>query len=470
MSLRKKEDYYGRLSKKRLNTFSLLIVGGYYLRVLLVDPIRETSYACPSLGLMYIAAVLEEKSIEVEILELRFMKRVWTELKKAISKKNPDIVGATAYTYTFPEAVKVMKIAKHVNPDILTVLGGPHVTFTDNETLTTFPQVDVVVRGEGEYTMLELLKAYNKKNDFKKVKGISFRKNKKIVKTASRPLITNLDVLPFPARHLVSMSRYREIENSTTMISSRGCPFNCIFCSSRAMWGSKIRMRSPKNVIDEMEQLVEEYHFNIINFADDVFTYDKKRTIKMCEEIKKRGVDVAWECSTRIDLLSKELLRRMKAAGCTAIFLGIESGCQKVLQRIRKDTRLEQARKVAEWTRELGIKARLSFMLGCPGENLETVQKTLHFAKELGELSGGTIGFSMLKAYPGTELFKNPKKYGITFIDKDWGWKYGVPLFPTCESEELNMLQRYKIALRAAEAEYIWNMKRNRVLEKTFYS
>jgi len=432
------------------------------LRVVLVDPLREASYVCPSLGLMYIAAILEEKHMTVEIVELRFLKRGWADLKKIISEKSPDIVGATTYTYTFPEAVRVMKIAKTVDPGTLTVLGGPHVTFTINETLMMYPYVDVVVRGEGEYTMLELLKAYDKNIELKKVRGIAFKKDKKIVKTPSRPLISNLDAIPFPARHLVSMNRYRKIENSTTMISSRGCPFKCVFCASKAMWSSKIRMRTAKNVVDEMEEIVRKYRFKIVNLADDVFTYDQKRTTEICEEIRSRKLDFEWECSTRIGLLSRGLLKKMKTAGCRAIFLGIESGSQEVLELIGKGTRLEQARRVATWARELGIEARLSFMLGCPNENQETSQKTLNFAKELGRLSGGTISFSMLKAYPGTELFKHPKKYRITLIDEEWGQKYGAHLFPTCETKELNMLQRFKIAFNAGQIEYTWNMMRDR--------
>lgn len=436
------------------------------MKVLLVDPHRESAYSCPSLGLMYIAAVLEENGVEVSITEMRFMKTPWVDLRKIVSERSPDVIGITSYSYTFPDAVKAARVAKGANPEVKIVFGGPHVTFTSRETLMKNPEIDIIVIGEGELTMLELVRAYESCEDLGKVRGVMFRKNGKVVRTPPRPFIRDLDKLPFPARHLVSMDKYREIENTTTMITSRGCPFKCVFCSSRAMWGPRVRLRSPKNVVDEMEQIAKNYDFNKIGFADDVFTLDKDRTVKICRELRRRGLNIRWECSTRTDLLSKKLLNEMKKAGCRAIFLGIESGCQEVLDRIGKGTTIEQSEKAMKWAREVGIETRLSFMLGCPGETQKTVSKTLRFAKKLGKLGGGTISFSLLKAYPGTELFEQPEKFGITFIDKNWGRKHGAPLIPTCETEGLSMQERYFIAWGAGEVECYWNAVRSRLVNK----
>lgn len=426
--------------------------------MLLIDPTLESSYACPSLGLLYIAAVLEKADINVEVVEFRFMEDPWHNFKKLVSKKEYDVAGITALTYTIPDALKVAKLIKHVNPNTFIVLGGVHPTFMYNQILAEYPEVDVIVIGEGEYTMLELVKALdkNKNVDFKNIQGLAFRKGRKIVKTSPRPLITDLDALPFPARHLVPMHRYREIEDSTAIISSRGCTFQCIFCSSGPFWHHKIRMRSAKNVVDEVEEVVIKYKFPVINFADDVFTYIKKRTIEICDEFKSRGLDVQWECSAHVNTLSKDLLIKMKKSGCRSIFLGIESGCQKTLDIVGKQLRLERAEKVVKWLGELGIKARLSFICGCPFEDAEAIMQTFTFAKKLRELSGGSVSFNMLKAYPGSEIFNHPERYNITYIDMNWGWKYGAPLYPTCESKELNMRDRFRVALTAATNQYFW--------------
>lgn len=432
------------------------------MRVLLIDPLLESSYACPSLGLLYIAAVLEKADVDVEIAEFRFMSDPWNDLKKLSSKKDYNIVGITVSTYTVPLALKAAKLMKYNNPNTYVVLGGVHPTFMYNQILAECPEVDVIVIGEGEITMLELVKALNsdKKNvDFKNIRGLAFRIGRKIVRTQPRPLINDLDALPFPARHLIPMHRYREMEDSTTIITSRGCTFGCVFCSSTSFWQRKLRMRSAKNVVDELEEVVVKYRFPIINFADDVFTYSRKRTIEICDEIKSRGLDVEWECSAHVNTLSKELLIKMKKSGCRAIFLGVESGCQKTLNIIGKQLSIEKIEKVAKLFKELGIKAKFSFILGCPFEGPKETIQTFTFAEKLQELSGGSILFNLLKAYPGSEIFNYPHRYNITNIDTEWGWKYGAPLYPTCESKELSMQDRFRIALTAALAQCSWSIK-----------
>ena len=426
------------------------------MKVVLVDPALETSYACPSLGLMYIAAILEENSINVEIVEMRFLGNLWQDLERIISKKEPKIVGITSSSYNFRDAIKIASVAKKVNSQITTVVGGSHASLIPYEVIGE-PMVDIVVVGEGEYTMLDLTKFFEQRRNFRKIKGILLKKNG-IIRTPSRPLILDLDELPFPARHLVNMKKYRDLEETTTVLASRGCPFKCVFCASREMGGSKVRYRSIEKVIDEVEYITKEYGFNVISFTDDVFTFNKKRTIKFCKELNNRGIDVKWECSTRTDLLSKQLLALMKKAGCRAIFLGIESGCQEILDGAEKGITVEQTEKVVRWAKEAGIETRLSFMLGCPGDSLKTIEKTIRFARKLKNMGAHTINFNLLKAYPGTEIFNDPAKFDITFIDRDWGKRHGAPLIPTCETKLLSMQKRSYIAWIAGELERHWNI------------
>lgn len=427
------------------------------MKVVLVDPLIESAYPCPPLGLMYIAAVLEKEGLDVSIVEMRFLENPWARLEKILSGQGGGVVGVTATSYTFPDAIKVVKMAKAISEDFITIIGGVHVTFTSSETLMSIPEVDIVVIGEGERTMLELCKALKSNSgDIEKVRGIAYRKNGEIVRTSRRPFIRDLDALPLPARSLVSMEKYLKIEDTTPVMTSRGCPCRCIFCASRAMWGQNVRLRGPKSVVDEIECIVKNYGYNTISFTDDVFTINKGRTLKTCDLMKKRGLNIQWECSTRADLLTRDLLKRMKKTGCRAIFLGIESGNQETLNILNKGITLKQAEKAVRWMSDLGIEARLSFMLGCPGENRKMTLRTLEFAEKLVDLGAGSVCFSFVKPYPGTALAENPKKSNIIFIDRDWK-KYGAPLTPVCETEKLNMKSLYFLALRASEVEHYLN-------------
>lgn len=423
------------------------------MNVLLVDPLIDSANVYPSLGLMYIAAVLENTDLDVNIMEMCFLKKPWVDLEKILSSLEIEIVGVTSTTFTFPDAVKVAKTVKAVSKDSTVISGGIHATFTAIETLQSIPEFDIVVVGEGERTMLELCRTLNSDGDIGKVNGIAFRKNGEIIKTPQRAFIRNLDTLPFPNRNLVSMKKYREIENITPLATSRGCPYKCVFCASRAMWGQIVRLRSPNSVVDEIEEIIENHNFDAVSFTDDVFTINKKRTYKICAEILNRGLNVEWECSTRTDLLTRDLLQKMKKAGCRAVFMGIETGTQQILNTLNKGTTLKQAEKAVKWARKADIESRLSFMLGCPEENKKMSLKTLEFAEKLVDQGADTVCFSFLKPYPGTQLAMKPEKFGITYIDRDWR-KYGSPLTPVCETVKLKIADLYFLALRASKMEY----------------
>lgn len=422
------------------------------MKVMLIDPLMQSAHTCPSLGLMYLAATLEREGFSVKIVEMCFLENPWANLKRIISKEEPDVVGITTMSYTFPASLKIARITKDAVPNSVIVLGGPHATFMSVEILAINPEVDLVVIGEGEYTMLELIKTLTESGSLKRIRGIAFKAKKKVIKTPPRPLIKNLMSLPFPARHLVNMDKYHTLESFTPLISSRGCPFGCVFCASRAMWGARVRFRYPKNVVDEIEHIMQKYRFKTVNFADDVFTFNKPQVIKICEEIIERPLDVEWGCSTRPDLLTKELMKKMRRAGCKSIFLGAESASQRILNILNKGFELKEIEKVVKWSKEIGIDICLSFMIGCPGEDIKSAFKTLRFAKYLKEKGAKTACFSLFKVYPGALINKKLKEYEITWIDKDWE-KYGSPLLPTCETKKLKKDNLHLLAIFAGGME-----------------
>ena len=284
------------------------------MKVLLINPPDTASkykfigLVAPPLGIGYIAAVLEENDIEVKIIDGSALEMSWEELEKEIYTYSPNIIGITALTPTINQALKTARIAKNTCNDALVVLGGYHPTFTYNELLKN-DFVDIVAFGEGEYTMLELAKAVENETDLREVKGIA---TKEFV-TPSRPIIEDLDELPFPARHLLPMDKYKILNmklTTGTLISGRGCPHKCSFCSSAAMHGHKLRMRSSENIVDEMEHLLNVHDAEMMAFMDDTFTMNRKRVEEVCAEIKERDLDFYWGCTARADTLNKNLLRK----------------------------------------------------------------------------------------------------------------------------------------------------------------
>ncbi|MEM3441643.1 MAG: radical SAM protein, partial [Candidatus Bathyarchaeia archaeon] len=268
------------------------------------------------LGLGYLAAVLEKNHYEVDVVDCQVLKLSTEGFKSEIEKRKPDIVGITATTLTYKSGLNLAKIAKEVNPNCLTIMGGPHVTFWDDKALQECPELDVIVRREGEITLLELVQRVEAGKSFHDLLGITYRKNGQIMRNPDRPYIEDLDSLPFPARHLWPMERLREYEDVLYLAASRGCTFWCEFCATVRMHGRKFRMRSPKNIVDELEFLNKTYGVSKFTFCDDAFTVDQARTEALCREIINRKLKIQWNCGTRVDMITKEMLAKMKEAGC----------------------------------------------------------------------------------------------------------------------------------------------------------
>lgn len=389
-------------------------------RVLLVNPyypISETP--SPPLGLAYLAGALEDAGAECRILDLVVMPHEGpTPLARALADFRPAMVGVTAVTMNLHAALAVVCAVKAADPGIVTVLGGPHATFRAAETLAETPELDLVVLGEGETTLVELAAAGADPRAWAAVRGVAFRGPTGTVTTPPRPLIPHLDALSLPARHRLPLGRYRTLGMPVSITTSRGCPFHCIFCVGRRMVGAKPRYRSPSRVVDEMEHLVG-LGFPQINLADDLFTFKAEHCREVCAEIRRRELTVRWSSFARVDTVSVTLLREMRLAGCHAVSFGVESGDPGILKTIRKGITLKQVEAAVDMCAEAGMQAHASFILGLPGETPATLEATLAFAERLGT-RGLNYGFHLLCPFPGTEIRENTAAYDLRIRNHDW--------------------------------------------------
>jgi radical SAM superfamily enzyme YgiQ (UPF0313 family) len=363
------------------------------------------------LGLGYLAAVLEKNQYEVDVIDCQALRFTYEEFRSEISKRQPDIVGITSTTLTYKSALQIAKIAKEVCPNCLTILGGSHVSFWDKEALQECSSLDIVVRKEGENTMLELAERIEAGKNYHDVLGITCRKDGKIVKNPDRVYIENLDELPFPAHHLWPIERLRK--HGTVifpLVTSRGCVYWCDFCTAVRMFGRRYRMRSPKNVVDEIEYLQKTFGAHQFTFYDDAFTVDQERAAEICREIKNRKMKIEWDCETRVDMVTKELLRTMKEAGCIAVWFGVESGSQPVLDAMRKGISPAQTIKAFKWAKEVGLMTVANVILGFPGETKETIWETIKFIERL---SPNDVGYYIATPYPGTPLYEHVVEDGL---------------------------------------------------------
>jgi len=362
------------------------------------------------LGLGYLAAVLVKNNYQVDVIDCQLLKLSLEDFKKEISKRQPDVVGVTSSTLTYQSALKLVRIAKETCPNCITITGGPHVTFWDDKALEECPELDIVVRREGENTVLELAQRIEAGKSYNDVLGTTVRKDGKIVKNPDRPYIEDLDGLPFPARHLWPMDRLREYEDVLYLTTSRGCVYWCEFCTTVRMHGRKYRMRTPKNVVDELEFLNKTYGMKKFTFCDDAFTVDQPRTEALCSEILNRGLKIQWNCGTRVDMITKELLMKMKDAGCISVWFGVESGTQQVLDAMKKGISPDLTIKVLGWVREAGLKPVPNVILGFPGETKKSAWKTIKFIEKIAP---DDVGFyNVATPFPGTPMYDMVKEKG----------------------------------------------------------
>ncbi|MGB9959932.1 MAG: B12-binding domain-containing radical SAM protein [Candidatus Bathyarchaeales archaeon] len=402
------------------------------------------------LSLGYLGAVCEKGGHEVNVIDCQGEKLSPDDFRRRIEKIDTDVVGITSATLTYKSALKIAKISKEVHPECTTVLGGCHATFWDVNALNECPALDVIVRKEGEITFLDLLSKLKGKESFDEVQGITFRKGDKIIRNEDRPYIENLDDLPFPAHHLLNLNSYIKVGKLIIpVMTSRGCVYWCDFCTAVRMFGRKYRMRSPKNVVDELEFLYNKYGADQFTFYDDAFTVDPRRVDEICGEIMRRKLPIHWDCETRVDMVNKPLLEKMKKAGCIAVWFGVESGSQTIIDQMHKKFKIEQTRNAFRLAHEAGLMTVASVILGFPGETEETAWETINFVKSLDPVD---VGFYIATPYPGTPLYEMVKEKGWLKTEDFDKYDTATPVF---ETPYLSMERLKEIRFKAYQQFYL---------------
>lgn len=371
----------------------------------------------PPLGLAYLAAVAREEGWETKIIDALNEDLSFQDLARRIHGFDPDVVGVTATTSMILDAYEVARIAKEVNRDTFVILGGPHATFMAREVLRECPYLDLVVRGEGEETLRELLKRLRKGRSPEDVLGVTYRKNDIIKDNPPRPLIRDLDSIPIPAYDLLPMDRYVvEGIRFGAVMTSRGCPYNCIFCSSSLQFGKKWRAHGVERVIEELRILTEKFGVKEIEFLDDTFTLNPKRVEKISEKIIEEKLDVSWSASSRVNTFNYKIGCGMRRAGAHTIYFGIESGSDRTLQFIGKGISKRQSIDAVKTAKQAGLRTLGSFVIGFPYETEAEIRETIKFANKVGV---DLAQFTIATPYPGTRLWEIALKEKL-LLTRNW--------------------------------------------------
>ena len=373
--------------------------------------LSEIGTLYPPLGLAYIAAYAEKQGHEVKIIDSEAENYSFRDINKIALEFQPDLIGIQTYLTTLNKAYNIAENLKRIL-DTKIVLGGPQATLEPKKAISN-KNIDFVIYGEGEKTLTDLMVSLKNKN-FSKILGLVYKNKNKIKINPPQPLIKDLDEIPLPARHLFPMEKYHSSANlrgkkTLNIMTSRGCPYRCAYCAGSLIFGKNHRFHSAERVIEEMKLLKEKYNADSIQFFDETFTVNRKRVIELCNKMIEAKLDLEWSCFTRVNLVDKELLKKMKQAGCYLIFYGLESGVQRLLDLIQKDITLEQSEKAMKMTHELGIETWVSFILNLPSATKEEEEQTINFAIKVNPTF---VQFPIATPYPGTKLYDLALKYG----------------------------------------------------------
>lgn len=367
-------------------------------------------YLLLPVSLISIAAILKKKKFKVRVIDAIADKMDWQNLADRIKKFSPRMIILNVSTVTFNSDMHIARKIREILPDIHLSAIGVHVTALPEEALKS--EIDSVIRREPEETAIKLAWAIKNKIQLKKILGISYKKNGRFYHNKDRPWIENLDELPFPARELVENEKYLMAMSKiphTVLVSSRGCDQNCIFCTARQYYGNKLRLRSAKNVADEMEMVKNKFGIKYITMWSDTFTLDRDFVIELCREVLERGLKIKWMCNSRVDTIDEEMLVFMEKAGCIGIAFGVESGVQSILDRAGKKIRVSQIKKAFALMKKTRIESLAHFILGLPGETKETIKETVKFAKKIDP---DYAQFYCAVPFPGTPLRTLAKQKG----------------------------------------------------------
>ncbi|MFH1226166.1 MAG: radical SAM protein [bacterium] len=423
------------------------------MKVLLIQPTQKNVYGVEikspyaPLGLLYVGACLARANHEVDFIDIDADGFNEAEIVERMNMKKFDLVGFSSFTATINNVLKMAEFIKKTI-EIPIIVGGIHATIAGEE-LIKDKNIDFVVRGEGEETIIELLEALGGRKILSEVKGIYYKDKNGIIFTGVRPLIENLDDLPFPARYLLKHPAGYISPDAlkmpvTSIMTSRGCLGNCTYCCTKQIFGRSIRFRSVRNVADEIKEAIEKYGFNEIHIMDDSFTQNKQRVLEFRDTIKERGIKTTFVFSNgiRADQVDEDILRAFKDLGVLSVGFGVESGNQTILNNIKKGIKLETVRRAFRLSKKYGFETWGFFMIGLPGETRETIRETIDFAKEL---EPDFAKFLILKPYPGSEVFNQLYQQGRIFdFNYNHYGTYTAPVhdLPGLSKEEILKLQK----------------------------
>jgi radical SAM superfamily enzyme YgiQ (UPF0313 family) len=422
------------------------------------------NFTAPPLGLAYMAAVLEEAGYagKIKILDSRTIGATLETLRTVIKKFKPDIIGFQVKTPNYKDAVAATKLSKEENVPFV-VWGGHHPSPLAEE-CASIPGVDIVFRGEAEYTFRDFVIAIDEGKDWKNIAGITYMDEFGFPhNTPNAPLIKDINELPFPARHLLPMDKYRIFGSSfpaTTMITTRGCPYDCEFCSVTSFYGAKWRTRTPENIAAEMAELADE-NIKAVAFVDDLFFVSRKRVFEVCKAIQDIDREIYWGATVRADRSDYKMLSTMRKTGCRLVFAGVESYDQGILDSVKKGTKTSEIEKFFQVTRKAGLDTLASFSFGFPGETIETVRKTVKWAVET--LDPSLAIFTISTPYPGTPFFDKMDREG-KIVERDYS-KYTLfnPIVDitgiTREDLKKEVVEAYK-SFYLRPSKMVQNMKR----------
>jgi radical SAM superfamily enzyme YgiQ (UPF0313 family) len=435
------------------------------------------------LNLCYLAAEIRKNHPQIEqiILDGENLRLDFDGIEKEVERHKPDIVTMTFPTPAYVSVKTCAERVKKISPSIPIVVGGPHPSAFAEQVLKDESLIDICVIGEGEKTFSEIISKIFFGGSLEDVDGLAFRNRQgEIVRTKKRQLIANLDDLDFPARDLLPNIKYYSVAAKRVssrvlgnMITSRGCPYDCTYCESKVIWSRKARMRSPENVVDEIEEMVKVYGIGEINFHDDILPMRRDRTLEISKLIQKRDVDIRWMCMSRVNFVWEDVMREMYKAGCRRIMFGLESGSQEILKNIKKKSTLEQAYEAVKICRKVKIQTMGSFMIGNIGETPETIRESIEFAKKL-DLD--TASFFVTIPYPGTDLFREAVDRGYIRGDLNWkeftvvGENSGPMQLPGLSNDELRYWQSKALQEFYLRPKYIWKKFTNINSLKEFFT
>ncbi|MFR3729250.1 B12-binding domain-containing radical SAM protein [Lacrimispora sp.] len=401
-----------------MNAIDILLInlptGSWYK-----DKIKDSN-SMPPLGLLYIASYLEKYNYKVKVLDFAVTHISSTEFELMLSEGQPKIVGLSTYNESWSTQKVLCKIVKRVLPDAVISAGGAFASFCYEDILLQ-SLTDVVQRGEGEYIFKELADFVIRDNKWGQtidIDGISYRDSGgNIVVNKDSCRIQNLDDLPFPNRDFLELDKYIM---PYTISTSRGCPGNCIFCSSRAFWGKQVIMRSAKSIFEEVMDIYHKYGVTIFYITDDTFTASKKRCLDFCEMLKETGINFIWGCESRADVIDESFIERLYRAGCHKIQFGFESADNEILKKLRKHVTIEQIENAVKCACKIGMHIQTSYIIGHAFDTNETIEKTLSYAQYFSDKYGARVVCSVNTPFPGTEQYERMKELGISVKTKDW--------------------------------------------------